>query len=175
MKNKRYSELISCTDWLMYIQGEISTDLNMMLGFLASVIIVFLTLMQLSIATGDYSFISVGGRIPIITGLAIQWTFVLVFFLVFIAILVRPKIRLCKKIIKGEITNSDEILKEYNDKVEFHFWWFHKKPPQPVYEKRENVDDLVKEFDDKELKPGSKEYKEIGELTEMDYHHSDNK
>jgi hypothetical protein len=27
--------------------------------------------------------------------------------------------------------------------------------------------------DDKELKPGSKEHKEIGELTEMDYHHSD--
>lgn len=114
-KNKKTR---SPSDWIVFLQGQITSELNIMLAFIASLVLVFLTLTQLSIITGDMSFIGIKGQFPSITSLAIQWGFILIVFLVFIIMLINPKTKLCKKIIKGELTNHYDILRYYEDKVE---------------------------------------------------------
>ena len=117
--NKKSS--ITPSDWITFLQGEIASELNIMLAFVATILLITLTLTQLSIITGDMSFIGIKGQTPSITELAFEWAFVLIFILVFILILIRPKTKLCKKIIKGELTNSQDILKEYEEKIESQF------------------------------------------------------
>lgn len=116
-RNKKF--LITPSDWIIFLQGMIATELNIMLAGIAAIVLVILTLIQLSIITGDMSFISLQGVAPSITNLAFEWLFVLIFIFIFIMILIRPKQRLCNKIIRGELTNHKDILQAYDEMNKF--------------------------------------------------------
>jgi ABC-type multidrug transport system fused ATPase/permease subunit len=120
--NRKYP--ITPSDWIIYLQGEITSDVTIMLSIVAAIFLIVLSIMQMSIITGDTSFIGRNGEIPSMIELAFEFGAILIFVLIYIMILIKPKSKLCKRIIKGEIANSQDILKEYNKTIDskFSFW-----------------------------------------------------
>lgn len=114
--NRKY--LITPSDWITYLQGEILSDLTIMLSLVAAIFLIVLSIMQMSIMTGDTSFIGRNGEMPSMTELAIEFGTLLIFVAFYVTILIRPKTKLCKRIIKGQLTEHKDILKEYEEKVE---------------------------------------------------------
>lgn len=106
---------MSPSDWIVFLQGQISTYLTIMLGTLATIFVIILTLTQISINTGDLDFISTNGRMPSTTDLAFEFGVTLIVMILIIVFMVKPKATLCGKIVKGELTNPQEILREYEE------------------------------------------------------------
>lgn len=117
---------ISPSDWINFIQGEISSELTIMLSMVAAIFLIILSLMQMSIIVGDLSFIGINGEMPSIVTIAFEFGFIMFFVFIYIILLIRPKEYLCKKIIKGELTKHNEILKEYEEKIEVKIKWLER-------------------------------------------------
>jgi len=110
-KRKTRENLLSSSDWIIFLQGEISFSLSFLFPLYSAILIMYIALIQINQSVGSDLFPTDLGGIT-----------AALFFLIFapaviVAWDIRPVRKLLKKIMKGELKNHEEILVEY-EKIE---------------------------------------------------------
>ena len=111
MKNNNKNP-ITPSDWITYLQGHISNTIGIILPFAAAYILITITITQISLQSGE------GGMPKTVPDISIFLMSMLFIVLFFVILAIRPYSKLSKRIIKGELKKHEEILKEYNTKIE---------------------------------------------------------
>lgn len=101
----------SPSDWIVFLQGEITYTISFMFPLYTSLLIIYIALVQINQSIGN-KFLPTG-----ITEIALALLFLLFVPAFLIIWEIKPISILCKKIIKGELTVHEDILKEY-EKIE---------------------------------------------------------
>jgi hypothetical protein len=139
--NKKPQGLTATSDWIIFLQGEVTTTISFMFPFYTALIIIYIALIQINQNVG--SELLPTGFNDIVLALL---------FLLFVpAIIViwdiRPINKLCKQIVMGELTTHEEILKEY-EKIEKRYKFSIQKIPKKIsnnkaQSKKNNVHTVV--------------------------------
>ena len=111
---------ITPSDWVVYLQGEISTLIGFILPILTAYLLIVIAVTQLSLILGDDPIFE--------TTLSISVSLFALLIIIIIAtgLVIKPERELCKRIIKGELTKHKDILKEY-DKIKADLKIFKKR------------------------------------------------
>lgn len=122
MANNKKNQ-ITPSDWITFLQGEVTHTVSFIFPLYTALIIIYIALIQINQSVGSELFPTGLGEIII----------ALLFLLFAPAALiiwdVRPVNKLCKRIIKGELTTYEEILKEYK-KIEKRNKFYRRKMPK---------------------------------------------
>lgn len=98
---------ITPSDWIVFLQGEISHTVGFMFPFCTILLIMHITLVQINLSFGSELF-------PMgLEEITIALLFLVIFFAVMIAWSTRPLGKLCRRIVEGKLTTHEKILKEY--------------------------------------------------------------
>jgi len=110
-KSKGKKSIRSPSDWIAFLQGEITYTISFILPLYTSMLIIYIALVQINQSIGS-EILPTG-----ITEIALALLFLLFAPAFLIIWEIKPISILCKKIIKGELTVHEDILKEY-EKIE---------------------------------------------------------
>jgi len=98
---------ITASDWIVFLQGEISSTLSFMIPFFTTLILVYISIVQMNQIIRSEIF-------PYkLEDIFIATMFILSVFIFIVGREINPLKKLSKQIISGEITSQEEILKEY--------------------------------------------------------------
>lgn len=98
---------INSSDWIAFLQGEISYTISFLLPLYTALIIIFIALIQMNQSVGSE-------LLPTnLEDITFALFFILISFAFVVAWEIRPLRKLCKRIVKGDITIYEEILREY--------------------------------------------------------------
>ena len=111
-KTKEENHPITASDWIVYLQGKISTLIGILLPLIAAYLVIMIAVIQINLQLGEDIMPTTTSEISIFL---ISMFFLVMFF---VGIGVGPYARLQKRIIKGELTNHNEILKVYITEIE---------------------------------------------------------
>lgn len=109
---KRNRDPISNSDWIIFLQGKITTLIGVGLPLLAAYLLITITVIQINLQLEE-------DQMPTtISGISVFLLFIFFFMLFTIWFAIAPISRLQRRIIKGELTSHKKILKIYVEEIE---------------------------------------------------------
>jgi len=104
---KKTKHHITPSDWIAFLQGEISHVVSIMFPLLTAMLIIYIALIQLNQSVGSE-------LLPVSIKNITIFLFCIIFVFAFvIGLETKPLRKLLKKIVKEELTTYEEIFQEY--------------------------------------------------------------